>query len=69
MITDVSEGTILDAMKRFDEEHRNNADWLNWQNNKNHKYAIQRDGRLYPVKQIISMATGQPVSSFSGGDE
>ncbi len=69
MITDVSEGTILDAMKRFDKEYRNNADWLNWQNNKNHKYAIQRDGRLYPVKQIISMATGQPVSSFSGGDE
>jgi 5-methylcytosine-specific restriction protein B len=69
VITDVSEGTILDAMKRFDKEYRNNADWLNWQNNKNHKYAIQRDGRLYPVKQIISMATGQPVSSFSGGDE
>lgn len=69
MITDVSEATILDAMKRFDEEYRNNAEWLNWQNNKNHKYAIQREGRLYPVKQIISMATEQPVSSFSGGDE
>ena len=66
MIPDVSESTILDAMKKFDEEYRNKAEWLNWQNNRNHKYAIQREGRLYPVKQIISMATGQPVSSFSG---
>lgn len=69
MIPDVSESTILDAMKKFDEEYRNKAEWLNWQNNRNHKYAIQREGRLYPVKQIISMATGQPVSSFSGGYE
>lgn len=69
MITDVSEDTILDAMKKFDEEYRSNAEWSNWLNNKNHKYAIQREGQLYPVKQIISMATGQPVSSFSGGEE
>lgn len=69
MIPDVPESTILDAMKKFDEEYRNKAEWLNWQNNRNHKYAIEREGRLYPVKQIISMATGQPVSSFSGGHE
>jgi len=69
VIPDVSESTILDAMKKFDEEYRNKAKWLNWQNNRNHKYAIEREGQLYPVKQIISMATGQPVSSFSGGHE
>jgi len=69
VIPDVPESTILDAMKKFDEEYRNKAEWLNWQNNRNHKYAIEREGRLYPVKQIILMATGQPVSSFSGGHE
>ncbi len=69
MIKDVLVEVILDAMQQFDKEYRNNGEWLNWQNNKNHKYAIERDGQLYPVKQIISMATGQPVSSFSGGDE
>jgi hypothetical protein len=69
VIKDVLVEVILDAMQQFDKEYRNNGEWLNWQNNKNHKYAIERDGQLYPVKQIISMATGQPVSSFSGGDE
>ncbi|MDD4627432.1 MAG: DUF3578 domain-containing protein [Syntrophomonas sp.] len=69
MIKDVPVESILDAMRQFDEEYRSNAEWLNWQNNKNHKYAIQREGQLYPVKYIISIATGDPVSSFSGGDE
>lgn len=69
MIKDVPVDIVLEAMKQFDEEYRNSGEWLNWQNNKNHKYAIERDGQLYPVKHIISMATGESVRSFSGGDE
>jgi hypothetical protein len=69
VIKDVSADIILEAMKQFDDEYRSNAEWLNWQHNKNHKYAIERENQLYPVKQIISIATGQPVGSFSGGDE
>ncbi|MGI6436153.1 MAG: MrcB family domain-containing protein [Syntrophomonadaceae bacterium] len=69
MIKDVPVDIILDAIKRFDQEYRSSADWSNWQNNRSHKFAIEKDKQLYPVKQIISMATGQPVSSFSGGDE
>ncbi len=69
MIKDVPVDIIIDAMKQFDEEYSGSAEWLDWQNNKNYKYAIERDSQLYPIKQIISMATGQPVSSFSGGDE
>lgn len=30
-------------------------------------YAIEHEGRRYPVKQIVSIATGAPVGSFSGG--
>jgi hypothetical protein len=69
VIKDVPVEVILDAMQQFDTEYRSNVEWLNWQNNKNHKYAIERDSQLYPVKHIISMATGESVRSFSGGDE
>lgn len=69
MIKDVSEDLILKAMKQFDKEYRSNPEWSNWQSNKDHPYAIERDGQLYPVKQILSLATGEPVSSFNDDDE
>lgn len=33
------------------------------------KFAVIVDGRAYPPKAIIALATGLPVSSFSGGIE
>ena len=54
-------------MRRFDIELRNMPDWDDWEQNRAHRYAIEYQGQRYPVKQIISMATGMPVSDFSGG--
>jgi 5-methylcytosine-specific restriction protein A len=54
-------------MERFDSELRDTPEWTDWEQNRAHRYAIERDGRRYPVKQIVSMATGAPVSDFSGG--
>ncbi len=56
-------------MRQFDDRLRNSPEWVNWENDQNYKYAIRDGSRLYPVKQIISMATGAPLSSFSGGVE
>jgi 5-methylcytosine-specific restriction protein A len=55
------------AMARFDRELRNMPDWANWEKNKAHLYAIEQANQRYPVKQVVSMATGLPVSEFSGG--
>jgi hypothetical protein len=52
---------------RFDREERNSPKWRDWETKENHKYAIVHDGRLYPVKEIVSLASGAPTSSFSGG--
>jgi AAA domain (dynein-related subfamily)/Mrr N-terminal domain len=60
---------ISSAMARFDNELRTSAQWANWEDNQSHRYAINNSGKLYPVKQIISMATGANVNSFSGGSE
>jgi hypothetical protein len=54
-------------MERFDSELRDTADWADWEENRADRYAIEHDERRYPVKQIISTATGIPVSDFSGG--
>jgi hypothetical protein len=57
----------LESMIRFDREERNSPKWRDWETKENHKYAIVHDGRLYPVKEIVSLASGAPTSSFSGG--
>jgi hypothetical protein len=56
-------------MKEFDKELRNTEEWSDWEQKGTYKYAIVHEGRRYPVKQIISMATGETKTSFSGGFE
>jgi hypothetical protein len=60
---------LLEAMERFDTEYRGNGAWAHWQDDRSHKFAIAQEGRLYPVKMIVSLATGVPRSEFSGGIE
>jgi Mrr restriction endonuclease-like protein len=60
---------ISSAMTQFDDEIRSSAEWANWEESQSHRYAINNAGKLYPVKQIVSMATGVNVASFSGGSE
>jgi len=66
-IPDVSAETLRGAMGRFDRELRETLDWTDWEKNRAHLFAIEHEGRRYPVKQIMSLATGTPVSDFSGG--
>ena len=58
---------VIKAMKEFDEKYRNEGRYKNFETNKKNKYAISYQGRLYPVKKIIELSTGRPVSTFSGG--
>lgn len=65
----VSSAKIKEAMTRFDAEVRSSPQWANWEDNRAHQYAIAAGDELYPVKQIIAMATGAAPSSFGGGSE
>jgi 5-methylcytosine-specific restriction protein A len=58
---------LQDAMGRLDREFRDTTDWFDWEQNRAYRYAIEHAGQHYPVKQIVSMATGTAVSDFSGG--
>jgi MoxR-like ATPase len=64
-----TEGDVRKAMQRFDLEMRDTAEWRQWEENNNHKFAFVSNGRHYPMKEVISMATGTPKSDFSGGEE
>ncbi len=67
MLPEKSHDEILKAIDQFDKDFRNRKDWLNWEKNENQFYAIEYNNRRYPVKKIISLATGVPVSEFIGG--
>ena len=69
MIPDSDTQSVLEAIDRFDREFREKPEWQNWESQGNQKYAIEHAGKRYPPKKIISLATGAPVSSFSGGIE
>jgi hypothetical protein len=69
MLPPVPAETIKSAMARFDAELRTTSAWANWQNDRRHKFAINDNDKLYPVKQIVSMATNAAPSSFGGGTE
>jgi hypothetical protein len=60
---------INEALDRFDREERPSPKWQGWEAKDNYKYAIAKNGRLYPPKEIIALATGTPTSNFSGGAE
>lgn len=60
---------LLSAMQTFDRDLRGQPDWSSWEANRAQTYALVSEGRRYPPKKIVSMATGVPVSDFSGGPE
>jgi 5-methylcytosine-specific restriction protein A len=62
----VSKERIHEALREFDRELRSKQEWLGWEVNSAHRYSIDLEGVQYPAKQIVSLATGVPVSEFSG---
>lgn len=68
-LPDVDRKVLLESLRRFDVEYRDAPEWRSWETNGNYEYAIRHEGKLYPVKQIVALATGIPKDDFSGGNE
>jgi 5-methylcytosine-specific restriction protein A len=67
LLPNVERVVLEDALSRFDAELRALPEWRGWEAKAAQKFALSHDGLRYPPKKIISMATGVPVSEFSGG--
>ena len=65
----VDPARIDEALARFDREERGLPKWRGWEDRESYKHAIAKNGHLYPPKEIIALATGRPISEFSGGPE
>ena len=65
---DIDRAALLKAMDFFDTTERDTAKWANWTDNRQYRYAIHQDAKLYPVKQIVARAARKDVGSFSGGE-
>lgn len=63
----VSKERIDEALLEFDRNVRGSREWLGWETNLAHRYAIDVRGTFYPAKKIVSIATGIAISQFSGG--
>ena len=68
-IPKVAQEQIIEAFKTFDRDYRNSHEWIGWETKKSQKYVIKHEGRLYPPKMIISLATGLPRTEFNGGQQ
>jgi 5-methylcytosine-specific restriction enzyme B len=68
-IPSVERNKLLEAINEFDTTLLPTDEWRYWQDNRSQLWALKYEGRLYPPKKIISLATGLPVGKFSGGPE
>ncbi|MEJ7931623.1 DUF3578 domain-containing protein [Ramlibacter sp. AN1015] len=68
-IPNVDAEAVRRAIDEFDRTLRNSPEWSSWEDNKAQAWVLVHDGKRYPPKKIISLATGAPVGSFSGGPE
>lgn len=49
---------IETALTLFDQERRYTSYWKNWEHDPTYRYAIRVDERLYPVKEVVRIASG-----------
>jgi hypothetical protein len=60
--------TVLAAMRDFIDD-RVGRGLGEWRPTGQHRYAIEHEGRHYPVKEIVTRVTGQPRGAFTGGPQ
>jgi hypothetical protein len=70
-IPDIPISQLEQAFKVFDRKDFPGAEkYENFLSNRAHKWAIRKNGKSYPVKQIIRLALGDlKFNNFSGGPE
>lgn len=67
MILSTTLDAIRNAIAVFDADYRGHIGWHDWEKRRSQKYALLHDGKIYPPKKIVALATGLDVNSFYGG--
>jgi hypothetical protein len=69
MLPPPNPASVREALGQFDREKRGDPEYIGWEAKASQRFALNVDGKLYPPKAIVSLATGVPVGQFSGGRE
>jgi hypothetical protein len=62
-----SRDAVISAISEFDAAHRAAPEWAIWETSASHRFAVRHDGKLYPLKMVLQLASGIERSEFSGG--
>ena len=54
----INHDAIVAACNVFDQEHRNTSYWQNWEKDPTYRYTIRWNNKLYPIKEIVRIASG-----------
>ncbi|MBN2116288.1 MAG: hypothetical protein JW730_06950 [Anaerolineales bacterium] len=65
----VTRQKILDTLHEFLSQYPDTQTYDDWLTKGTYKYAVRYDGRVFPPKHILSVATGIPTSEFNGGEQ
>lgn len=66
-LPDSTPGDIESALELFDSEYRDTPEIQGWEADKRHFYVLEHNGKRYPPKYIVSLATGLSRQKFGGG--
>ena len=58
---------VLDAIRKFDWKYPDTSKYRNWLKNDFYKTALDFNGKLYPPKIILNIATEVGLDQFTGG--
>lgn len=58
---------MLRALAAFDREWPATHLYDDWLSKGSYRFALRFNGRLYPPKKVLSLATGVSLQSFNGG--
>lgn len=67
-IPNVNREQLLNAIEYFDSNLRAAPTWQDWLDRDEQQFALSHDGRLYPLKTIVELASGLSATEFTGGD-
>ena len=65
----VTRQRILEVLHEFAAQYPDTDSYDDWLGKETYKYMIRYDGRLYPPKHTLSVATGIPTAEFNGGEQ
>ena len=58
MLPEIDSARTEAALDRFDADMRSSPEWQNWEGDESYKYALEKNGRRYPLRKSLPWRPG-----------